>query len=101
MQCSDSLWVFPNQTGTRPYRIREAWENALKRAEIDNFKFHDLRHSAASYMLMNGASLAEIGEILGHKSFEMTKRYAHLSDNHARSIVERMNEAIFGQECDQ
>jgi integrase len=101
IQCSESLWVFPNKTSTRPCRIREAWENALKRAEIENFKFHDLRHSAASYMLMNGASLAEIGEILGHKSFEMTKRYAHLSDNHTRNVVERMNQAIFGQECDQ
>ena len=46
---------------------------------------------------MNGASLAEIGEILGHKSFEMTKRYAHLSESHTRGVVERMNEAIFGK----
>jgi site-specific recombinase XerD len=78
-------------------RIREAWENAVKRAGSKDFRFHDLRHTAASYMLMNGASLAEIGEILGHKSFEITKRYAHLSESHTRSVVERMNEAIFGK----
>jgi site-specific recombinase XerD len=46
-------------------------------------------------MLMNGASLAEIGEILGHKTFEMTKRYAHLSEAHTRGVIERMNEKIF------
>jgi integrase len=95
-QCPKSKWVFPNRTGTRPYRIREVWKKAVKRAGIKNFRFHDLRHSAASYMLMNGATLGEIGEILGHRSFEMTKRYAHLSQEHTRGVVERMNQAIFG-----
>ena len=48
--------------------IRTAWENALKRAEIEDFRFHDLRHSAASYLAMNGASIAEIAEVLGRPS---------------------------------
>jgi site-specific recombinase XerD len=45
---------------------------------------------------MNGASLAEIAEILGHKTLSMVKRYTHLSDAHTRNVVARMNQAIFG-----
>ena len=79
-----------------PLSIRTAWETAIRRARIDNFRFHDLRHSAASYLAMSGASLAEIAEVLGHKTLSMVKRYTHLSDTHTRSVVARMNQTIFG-----
>lgn len=88
--------VFPGQSLKNPIDIRTPWENALKRAGIDDFRFHDLRHSAASYLAMNGASLAEIAEVLGHKTLQMVKRYAHLSEAHTASIVAKMNERIFG-----
>lgn len=68
----------------------------LKRADIKDFRFHDLRHSAASYLAMNGASLAEIAEILGHKTLSMVKRYSHLSEAHTSEVVARMNQKIFG-----
>jgi site-specific recombinase XerD len=45
---------------------------------------------------MNGASLAEIAAVLGHKTLAMVKRYSHLSDNHTAGVVERMNNKIFG-----
>ncbi|MFN0318453.1 MAG: tyrosine-type recombinase/integrase, partial [Burkholderiales bacterium] len=61
-----------------------------------NFRWHDLRHSAASYLAMNGASLAEIAEVLGHKTLAMVKRYAHLSQAHTTKVVESMNQKIFG-----
>src|SRR5215470_4569438 len=93
---ADTALVFPDTTGSKPLSIRNAWKNAVQRAGIENFHYHDLRHSAASYMLMNGASLAEIGEILGHRTPQMTKRYAHLSESHSRAVVARMNQAIFG-----
>ena len=64
----DTTLVFPSDTGTQPASIREAWKHAVKRAEITNFRFHDLRHSYASYLAMNGASLLEIAELLGHKT---------------------------------
>jgi len=89
--------VFPDPSGIRPYRIRDAFENAVKRAGIADFHFHDLRHSAASYLAMSGASLAEIAAVLGHKTLAMVKRYAHLSEAHTRSVVERMNRAVFGE----
>jgi site-specific recombinase XerD len=46
---------------------------------------------------MSGASLAEIAEVLGHKTLQMTKRYTHLSEAHTRGVVERMNRAVFGE----
>lgn len=89
-------FVFPAKSFDKPIDITTPWETVLKRAEIDDFRFHDLRHSAASYLAMNGASLAEIAEILGHKTLQMVKRYAHLSDAHTSKVVARMNEKIFG-----
>lgn len=92
----DTDLVFPGIKGDRPFDITSAWEWAVKRAEIIDFRFHDLRHSASSYLAMNGASLAEIAEVLGHKTLQMVKRYSHLSDAHTSKVVARMNEKIFG-----
>ncbi len=78
-------------------RFRTPWEKALKRAGIEDFRFHDLRHTAASYLAMNGATMAEIAEVLGHKTLAMVKRYAHLSEAHTTSVVERMNARMFGE----
>jgi integrase len=72
------------------------WEFAIKRAEIENFLFHNLRHSKASYLAMNGASLLEIADILGHKTLQMVKRYSHLSEDHKTNVLQRMNQKVFG-----
>lgn len=95
----DTPLVFPREgvKGGKPASVREAWLAAVAEAEIENFRFHDLRHSTASYLAMNGASLAEIAEVLGHKTLQMVKRYAHLSEAHTLGVVERMNQKIFGQ----
>jgi integrase len=94
----ETVLVFPAvRKKNQPLLIRDAWERALKRADIQDFRFHDLRHTAASYLAMNGATLAEIAEILGHKTLQMVKRYSHLSDQHVSSVVGRMNEKIFGK----
>ena len=90
-------YVFPSKAKCQPIDIRTAWENALTKAGIDDFRFHDLRHSAASYLAMNGATLAEIAEVLGHKTLQMVKRYAHLSEAHTHKVVASMNEKIFGE----
>lgn len=93
----DTALVFPDATGRRPLKMHDAFENAINRAGIADFRLHDLRHSAASYLAMNGASLLEIAEVLGHKTLQMVKRYAHLSEQHTRNVVERMNRAVFGE----
>lgn len=84
------------QKPQKPMDLRTPWETAVKEAELQDFHFHDLRHSAASYLAMNGASLAEIAEVLGHKTLQMVKRYAHLSEGHTARVVASMNDKIFG-----
>lgn len=80
----------------RHFDIRKPWQRALKEAKLRDFCFHDLRHSCASYLAMNGATLLEIAEVLGHKTLEVVKRYAHFSESHTASVVENMNLKIFG-----
>ncbi len=87
-------YVFPSKYGT-PMRVDRDFRVLLKQVGIEDFRFHDLRHSAASYLAMNGASITDIAEVLGHKTLAMVKRYTHLSDTHTRGVVERMNAAIF------
>jgi integrase len=91
----ESDYVFPKGAQSGQTSIRKAWEKAVKDAELEDFKFHDLRHTAASYLAMNGATLAEIAEVLGHKTLQMVKRYTHLSEAHTSTIVEKMNAKIF------
>jgi len=74
----------------KPFEFRKRWYAALKEAGITKFRFHDLRHTSASYLIMNGASLKEVAEILGHKSTQTSDRYAHLSTEHKSKLVERV-----------
>ncbi len=93
----DTGLVFPSPTHPqKPIELKKAWLNALQRAEVTNFRWHDLRHCTASYLAMGGASMVEIAAVLGHKTLDMVKRYSHLSDGHIASVVERMNTKIFG-----
>ncbi len=92
----DTELVFPStRDKDKSIQLRDSFEKACKEADIKDFKWHDLRHTAASYLAMNGASLAEIAEVLGHKTLAMVKRYAHLSEAHTAKVVESMNERMF------
>lgn len=94
----DTLLLFPSKLNSdKPMNLRKPWVKALKQAEVEDFHFHDLRHTAASYLAMNGATLHEIAEVLGHKTLTMAMRYTHLSESHTASIVASMNEMIFGK----
>ena len=92
--------LFPSKTLDRevPMDIRRPWELAVAKADLKDFRFHDLRHSAASYLAMNGATPSEIAEVLGHRTLLMVKRYAHLSQAHTASVVARMNAAVFNDD---
>ena len=68
-----------------------AWTNALNRAGIENFRWHDLRHTWASWHVQNGTSLQELQQLGGWSSFEMVLRYAHLSGDHLRSAANKIN----------
>ncbi len=67
--------------------IRTAFERACKEAKIEDFRFHDLRHTCASWLVMRGRSLKEVQELLGHRTFAMTLRYAYLSPDRLREAV--------------
>jgi integrase len=90
-------FVFPGRHNSHAQFPRKAWATTIKRSGIVDFHFHDCRHSAASELAMNGASLHEIAAVLGHKTLAMVQRYAHLSEQHTISVVERMNIKVFGE----
>jgi len=83
--------VFPGRR-RKPAFPRRAWEVATAAAGLEDFRFHDLRHSCASYLAMSGASAPEIAAVLGHKTLAMVKRYAHLAEPHTAGVVARMTE---------
>lgn len=70
--------------------LRQPWEKALKAAGIMDFHWHDLRHTAASYLAMAGVSLVEISKILGHRTMQMVSRYSHLSEGHIVATGEKL-----------
>ena len=74
---------------SKPYDFTKLWKKALRKAEINDFRFHDLRHTCASYLAQGGASLLEIAEILGHRQIQMTKRYAHLCITHKKQLISK------------
>lgn len=79
--------IFLNRNG-RPYRsYQTAHETACRKAEIEDFTFHDWRHDFASCLAMAGESLATIAELLGHKDIKMTRRYSHISEDHKQQAV--------------
>jgi len=82
-------WCFTYE-GKPMQAIGSAWERSLKRAGIENFRFHDLRHTWASWHVMSGTSLQELMELGGWKSYEMVLRYAHLAPEHLASAAQRI-----------
>ncbi len=70
--------------------LRTSWVNALETAGIADFHWHDLRHTAASYLAMSGVSLVEIAKVLGHRTLAMVARYSHLSDGHIVATGEKL-----------
>lgn len=84
----DSPYVFPNEFGKPFTNIRKSFFTALKKSGITDFRFHDLRHTFASHLVMAGVDLNTVRELLGHKSLEMTLRYSHLSQDHKKRAVD-------------
>ena len=101
---TDGVYVFCNEQG-KPYRrIDTLFQSVVKRANIQDFSFHDLRHTAASYMVMLGIDLATVREILGHQKIDMTLRYAHLAPVHKREAMQILGsgmDTIWSQEASE
>ena len=83
--------VFPSrETPSKPLDVRTPWTTALRRAKIQNFRWHDLRHTFASWLMMSGASHIEVAKLTGHRDLKSVLRYSHLAPDHATSLVDRM-----------
>jgi integrase len=87
-----SEYVFTNPSGhPGAFEFFDSyWHAALDAAGIKKFRFHDLRHTCASYLAAQKCSLLEIAHVLGHKTLAMVKRYSHLVDGHSASVIEQM-----------
>lgn len=85
--CPDSPWVFCYKDGRPVKYLKATFTELCARVGIKDFRVHDLRHTCASWLVMAGVPLAEVRELLGHRSIAMTERYAHLSPDNVRRAV--------------
>ena len=90
---TDSL--FPPTGEVTPENVSLAFLRACRKVGVADFRLHDLRHTAASWLRMSGADLQDVAELLGHRDLRMTKRYSHLSPAHLSAAVKRLD-CVFG-----
>lgn len=90
----DSSYVFCKQDGKPFGDIRKSFWTALRKSGIKEFHFHDLRHTFASHLVMSGHDLNTVRELLGHKTIQMTLRYAHLSPKHMKHAVDSLGKVF-------
>ncbi len=93
---NNGKYVFPSEAGTKILRrnLMRAYYKAVERAKIEDFRFHDLRHTFATRLAQAGIDLYMISRLLGHKDVKMTQRYSHHCPDSLRSGVEVLDKII-------
>jgi site-specific recombinase XerD len=84
-------FVCPDNDGSAKRDWRTWFEDAVEKAGVRDFHWHDLRHTFASRLVMKGIDLRTVQELLGHKSIVQTMKYAHLAQDHRQAAAEKMN----------
>lgn len=85
----DCPWLVPNPVTNMPFvSIKHGWQRAIRVARLPGLRIHDLRHSAASFMVNSGVDLFAVGKVLGHASYQSTQRYSHLASDTLLAAVE-------------
>jgi orotidine-5'-phosphate decarboxylase len=88
-------YVFYDYTTGKPFdNVHRSFVSACKRANIRDFRFHDLRHTFASQLIMAGIDITTVKELLGHKTLTMTLRYAHLAPSHKVKAVDILDQTL-------
>jgi integrase len=90
----DSPYVLVDREGRRFKDVRRSFHSALRKVGIKDFRFHDLRHTFASQLVMAGVDLTTVKELLGHKSLAMTLRYSHLAPAHKVNALAVLDGAL-------
>ncbi len=90
IQQQNNLLIFPGKEGCAFNNINKSWKGLMNASEINNFRFHDLRHHFASKLVMLSVDLNTVRELLGHSDISMTLRYAHLAPEHKANAVAKL-----------
>lgn len=94
----DVPYVFYDPSNGKPYKdVKTSFPRACKKACIQDFRFHDLRHTFASHLVMAGIDITTVKELLGHKDLKMTLRYTHLAPTHKVKAVDVLDAALSGK----
>lgn len=83
-------FIFSKTDGSIYGNWRKAFDTALTRVGIKDFRFHDLRHTFASYLVMADVNIRTVQVLMGHKTIQMTMRYSHLSQSHLLDAVNKI-----------
>ena len=83
-----SAYVFPGINGKRRYTLRTAFEGACRRADIENLRFHDLRHTFGTDLINEGVDVTIVKQLMGHRSIMSTLRYVHPTEERMRKALE-------------
>jgi integrase len=89
--CPQSPWVFAKRDGGRVADIKKGFKTACRKAGIDDFHPHDLRHTCAAWLVQDGVDIRVVSELLRHNSIQITMRYAHLAPENVRNAVDRLS----------
>lgn len=92
--CPTAQWVFSRKNGKKVTDLSEGFESACRKAGIEDFTIHDLRHTCAAWLVSAGVPLIEVRDLLGHSTIQMTEKYAHLAPARVRDAVSVLDKGM-------